>query len=55
MQDLPESRMSRWPFELVLFMQMDSKVVAPGEALTTHMALVASCKIPLKENEENDK
>lgn len=44
---VPEPWVSRRPFELVLFVQMDSKVVAPGEALTTHMALVASYKITL--------
>lgn len=49
--DLPEPRVSRWPFELVFFVQMDRKVVSPGEALITHMALVASYKTPLKENE----
>lgn len=51
MLDLPEPRVSRWPFELVFFVQMDRKVVSPGEALITHMALVASYKTPLKENE----
>lgn len=47
MQDLPEPGMSRGPFELVLFVQMDSEVVASGEALATHMTLVASNKAPL--------
>lgn len=47
MWDLPESGVSRWPFELVLFEQMNSEVVAPAETLIAHMALVASDKIPL--------
>ena len=46
-QDIPEPGVSRGPFELVLLVQMDCEVVAPGEALTTHMALVARYKIPL--------
>lgn len=47
MQDLPEPGVSRGPFELMLFVQMNGQVVAPGEALIAHMALVASYKIPL--------
>lgn len=39
--------MSRGPFELVLFVQMNSEAVAPGETLITHVALVASSKTPL--------
>lgn len=39
--------MARGPFELVLFVQMNSEAVAPGETLITHMALVASSKTPL--------
>lgn len=46
-QELPESGVSRGPFELVLFVQMNSEAVAPGETLITHMALVASSKTPL--------
>lgn len=47
MCDLPESGVSRRPFELVLFEQMNGEVVAPAETLIAHMALVASNKIPL--------
>lgn len=41
-QDSPESGVSRGPFELVLFVQMNSEAVAPGETLITDVALVTS-------------
>lgn len=44
---VPEPGVSRGPFELMLFVQVDSKVVSPGEALITNMALVPSYEIPL--------
>lgn len=46
-RNLPEPGVSRGPFELVLFVQVNSEAVAPGEALIAHVALVASDKIPL--------
>lgn len=55
MWDLPESGVSRRPFELVLFEQMNSEVVAPAETLIAHMALVASDKIPLIMEKTNDR
>lgn len=46
-EEIPESGVSRGPFELVLFVQMNSEAVASGETLITYMALVASSKPPL--------
>lgn len=46
-EEIPESGVSRGPFELVLFVQMNSEAVASGKTLITYMALVASSKPPL--------
>lgn len=43
-EEVPESGVSRGPFELMLFVQMNCEAVASGETLITYMALVASRK-----------
>lgn len=52
--DLPKSGVSRGPFKLVLFEQMNSEVVAPAETLIAHVAFVASYAIPLFTDNERD-
>lgn len=44
---VPESGVSRGPFELVLLAEVGSEVVSPSEALLTDMTLVAGHKISL--------
>lgn len=52
--NLPKSGMSRGPFKLVLFEQMNGEVVAPAETLIAHVAFVASYTIPLFTNNNRD-
>lgn len=39
--------MARGPLELVLLAKVHGEVVAPGEALVTHMTLVPRLRVPL--------
>lgn len=48
---VPEARMSRGPFELVLLPEVHSEVVAPCEALVTHVALVAGLGVTLRDTQ----
>lgn len=37
---IPESRVSRWPLEMMLLTQVNSEVVSSSEAFLANMALV---------------
>lgn len=52
--DLPKSGVSRGPFQLVLFEQMNSEVVASAETLIAHVAFVASDTISLFTDNNRD-